>query len=170
MKAPGSYRQLILSAAKRVHDAGVRLKVNTVVSSCNWREDLTDLYMALSPAKLKFLQFTEVAGENTDEAPALRITTEQFAQFVERHRSLQSLGIWVVPEPEVTVLRSYVMINPGGRVFQVGPVGHVVSQPVLDVGLESAIEEVGGYDRRSFESRGGNVDALTLRLGRRDER
>lgn len=170
VKEPGSYRQLILSAADRVHDAGVRLKVNTVVSACNWQEDLTGLYLALSPAKLKLLQFTEVPGENAEEAPALRVTTEQFAQFVDRHRSLVSLGIWVVPEAEVTVLRSYVMINPSGRVFQVGPVGHVVSQPVIDVGLEAAIEQAGGYDRPSFEGRGGNVGALTLRLGRRDER
>lgn len=169
-KASASYRQLILGAATRVHAAGVRLKVNTVVSAHNWQEDLTSLYRELSPAKLKFLQFTEVPGENTNDALDLRVSTEQFAHFVERHRTLACLGIWVVPEPEATVLRSYVMINPTGCVFQVGGVKHVVSQPVLDIGLEAALEQVGGYDRRSFESRGGNVGAMTLRVGRADDR
>jgi len=36
----------------------------------------------------------------------------------------------------------------------------VKSEPVIEVGLERALGQVGGYDRGAFVARGGHADAL----------
>lgn len=156
----GSYVEHIASTAARVHAVGAGLKINTVVTRLNLDANLTTLCRRLRPDKLKLLQFVSVEGENADRAPELAVTAEEFERFVDRHRPLERAGIWVQPESSDTITTSYIMVDPSGRLFQHQNGKHVRSRPLTEVSLESALRDVGGYDREVFEARGG---ALTVR-------
>jgi radical S-adenosyl methionine domain-containing protein 2 len=159
-----SYREHVERVACRAHAAGVRLKVNTVVTSLNVSEDLGPLIVGLRPVKWKALQFVHVPGENDRAAAALQVKFDEFRRFVERHRCVERAGIWMVAESAATIRTTYVMVDPLGRLFQNGPHGYALSAPLLEVGLAAAMAEVGGYDRAAFEARGGHVDVLRLPL------
>jgi radical S-adenosyl methionine domain-containing protein 2 len=143
---------------------GTDLKVNTVVTRLNLGEDLRSTLARIRPVKWKPLQFTSVIGENEDRAAELEVTREEFEGFVARHRAeLEAAGIVVAPETETDVRSTYVMIDPSGRVFSTWSGTKRFSRPVLEVGLEAAVAEVGGYDRERFLARGGDVDVRSLR-------
>jgi radical S-adenosyl methionine domain-containing protein 2 len=149
----------------RAQAAGVVLKINTVVTAVNIDEELAPTIVELRPYKWKPMQFTHVPGENDGQAAALRVTSTAYDEFVARHRPpIEAAGAWVQPESSEVINSTYVMIDPMGRVFQVGPQGHVRSEPVLQVGLTRAIEQAGGYDRARFVERGGHVDVKRLRV------
>lgn len=164
-----SYVQKIIATADRVHAAGRKLKVNSVICSLNASEDLSALYRRLHPHKLKLLQFTRVENENADAAAALEISPEAFRAFVRRHKSIDLDVSWIEAEDDSTIAKTYVMIDPSGRAFQHAPGGHRVSDPVLDVGLAPAMEQAGGYDRAAFERRGGHVSIPEVIRMKRDE-
>ncbi len=157
-----SYREFIINLAERTKKLGVRLKINTVVTALNTDEDLSDLYLALRPEKVKLLQFTEVFGENESNADKLRVSDEQFQQFADRHAHLRLEGIWVEPEPASTIASTYVMIDPSGRLFQHNGNGHTFSRPLTECSLTEAMHETGGYNRQRFEDRGGHRDVRSL--------
>lgn len=163
-RLPGgrSYVAHIADVAGRVHAAGVRLKLNTVVTRLNLHEDLADIVIALRPTKWKPMQVVRVPGENDAMAPGLEISAEEFGEFVDRHERVAEAGIWYEPESAATIRTTYVMVDPSGRVFQHGPAGHLLSEPVVEVGLAHAMNQVGGYDRAEFERRGGHVDVRRL--------
>lgn len=157
------YLATVRDLARRAHAAGARLKLNTVVCALNADEDLASLVQGLSPWKWKPLQFTEVVGENDAAASSLQVSRQCFDGFVARHRAaLAGTPIWFAPESDATIRRTYVMIDPEGRVFQHGADGHRVSAPIEAVGFVRAVAEVGGYDRDAFLARGGDVDVRRL--------
>jgi radical S-adenosyl methionine domain-containing protein 2 len=158
----GSYREHIEAVARRVHRAGVTLKINAVVTALNVGEDLSALYRGLRPWKVKLLQFDEVVGENDDVAPGLRVTREQFEAFVRRHASLAADGIWVQPESEEMLASTYAMLDPAGCVRQQTRTGLRTSRPLNEIDLPEALAEVGGYDRAGFVARGGRVNVRRL--------
>ncbi len=49
---------------------------------------------------------------------------------------------------------SYVMVDPLGRFFGNATGRHVYSQPILDVGVDAALAQV-GFVPTKFEARGG---------------
>jgi len=158
-----SYVDHAMAVAARTHRAGAQLKVNTVVTAINTSEDLTSVLVHMRPFKWKPLQFTHVPGENDAEADTLCVGENQFQAFVQRHRNaLEAAGIWVASEPDDVVRSSYVMIDPGGRMFRSDSPGYATSDPVLQVGLETALKQVGGYDRAAFLQRGGHIDVRRL--------
>ncbi len=139
------------------------LKLNTVVSRLNLHVDLVAALRELEPSKWKPLQFTVVVGENEHRAEALSITRAEFDAFVARHREQLPASIWVAPEEDDTVRSTYVMVDPSGRLFSTATGGKLFSAPILDVGLERAFAQVGGYDRERFVARGGHVDVVQRR-------
>ncbi len=157
-----AYLEAACDLARRTHAAGVRLKVNTVVCSLNVDENLVPLILELRPVKWKPLQFTFVAGEHGEAARSLAISGVAFDRFVDRNRAVERAGVWLAPERDTTIQKTYVMLDPMGRVFQHGPHGHILSPPVTEVGLTRALETVGGYDRWAFLDRGGDVDVRRL--------
>ncbi|MBL8913078.1 MAG: viperin family antiviral radical SAM protein [Archangium sp.] len=155
----GSYAVFIGLRAARVRALGRALKINTVVTQLNVRQDLRAMFRRLRPVKVKLLQFRQVIGENDKNAAALEVSPTEFESFVERHLELRREGIRVQPESADVLGSSYVMINPEGRLFQNGPNGRYLhSAPVIEIGFEAALAEVGGYDRAAFVGRGGDLD------------
>ena len=159
-----SYREHVEVVASRARKFEVRLKINTVVTSLNVRENMGPLLLSLRPVKWKPMQFVHVPGENDPDAAALQVTSDEFRGFMERHRCVEDAGIWTVAETAATIRTTYVMVDPLGRLFQNGPDGYLRSPPLLAVGLDVAMSAVGGYDRAAFEARGGHVDVRRLPL------
>ena len=144
----------IVSEIKR---RGIRLKINTVVTSETWREDFTDFIRSANPERWKILQALAVKGQNDSQIANFEITTEQFEMYVQRNRSVENAGISVVPENNELMTESYVMIDPAGRFFDNAQGTHTYSHPILDVGVEEALKDVSINPKR-FLQRGGQYD------------
>lgn len=97
--------------AKVIHECGIHLKINTVVSSLNLCEDLSALYRVLKPEKIKLFQMHLIDGINNRAEP-YRITKGEFEGFCEHLKSFNSV---IVAEPCGSMENSYLMINPEGK-------------------------------------------------------
>ena len=129
-----TYQQL----AALVHEARLRLKVNTVVSSVNAGEDLRAFIRRLSPERWKVLRAIAVRGQNDGAIEPMLCTDEEFTAFVERHRELANERIGYAPEDTEDIVGSYAMVDPAGRFFDDAERTHRYSAPLLQVGLDSA--------------------------------
>ena len=96
---------------KAIHDCGIDLKINTVVSRHNLDEDLSELYRVLSPKKIKLFQMHLIDGIN-DQSKPHEITENEFVYFCERHKTFESV---LVAEPCGSMENSYLMVNPEGE-------------------------------------------------------
>ncbi|MEV4254099.1 viperin family antiviral radical SAM protein [Spirillospora sp. NPDC049652] len=144
------YRELCES----VSAAGVRLKINTVVSSVNWTEDLTGFVTAVRPERWKIFQVLPVQGQNTGSVEGLQVSPEQFERFVARSTAVERHGVHVVTEDNQAMVGSYAMVDPAGRFFDATGGGYRYSEPILRVGVERALAQV-HISRDKFLARGG---------------
>lgn len=111
----------------------LRLKINTVVNTLNFDEDMSKLIRDLDPEKWKVLRMLPTV---TDE---LNISDAQFAAFIERHAALSPCI-----EDNADMTKSYIMIDPHGRFFQndMDQRGYRYSHPIIDVGAKEAFSQV----------------------------
>lgn len=159
------YRQRIRWAK----EAGLRLKVNTVVNALNWREDIGDFIVETAPVRWKLLQVTSVKGQNDEGFSSMEINREQFLAFVTRHERVRALGILMVPEQVEAIHGSYVMVSPDGRFFDSAQGVHHYSDVILKVGLREAFAQV-AFDAAKFRERGGDYDPFTGASASSDDR
>lgn len=143
---------------RRLHNHRVRLKLNTVVTSLNWHEDMTDFVRRARPERWKVFQVLPIDGQNTGTVEPLLISPDQFRSFVDRHRGLASHGcLTVAAESNEDMTGSYAMIDPLGRFFSNVGGRYVYSPPILDVGVAAAFSAV-AFDPARFDARGGRYD------------
>lgn len=142
------------SLASACREAGVRVKLNTVVTALTWEEDMSELVRAISPERWKVFQVLRVEGQNDGRVEPLLITDAQFQAFITRHRDVGVPGMQLVAEDNDAMTDSYVMVDPLGRFF--GNTGGVqtYSEPILEVGIRAALAQV-GYRTEKFLARGG---------------
>ncbi|MBZ4331490.1 viperin family antiviral radical SAM protein [Corallococcus sp. AS-1-12] len=131
-----------LTLAERIRAAGMRLKVNTVVTNLNAGEDQTAFLRELRPERWKLLRVLSVEGQNTGKVEPLFCPREDFEAFVARHRGLERDGIVLVPEDNEDMRGSYAMVDPAGRFFDNVQGGHRYSAPILQHGLDAAWSQV----------------------------
>lgn len=136
---------------------GIRLKINTVVTSATWEENFADFISAANPERWKILQALAVDGQNDGRIDKYAVDTAQFERYVERNRSVESEGIVVVPENNEMMTGIYIMVDPAGRFFDNTQGAHTYSRPILDIGIADALREVSVYAER-FRQRGGRYD------------
>jgi radical S-adenosyl methionine domain-containing protein 2 len=149
----GDYESLVV----RLRRMGVKVKLNTVVTSLNAGEDLTSLVRRLRPERWKVLRVLPVEGQNSGRVEPLLCTDEAFQDFVARHRHLEKEGVVMTPEDNEDMRGSYAMVDPAGRFFENTRGFHHYSDPVLDVGMEVAWSQV-RFSLERFEQRGGRYD------------
>ena len=137
-----------------IKQLGIRLKINTVVTSETWQEDFTNFIRLAKPERWKILQVLPVRGQNDGHIADLEITTEQFEAYVQRNRIVEDDEIIVVPENNELMTTSYIMVDPAGRFFDNDRGTHTYSRPILDVGVEKALKNVLVNTKRFLE-RGG---------------
>ncbi|TAK27425.1 MAG: hypothetical protein EPO40_17555 [Myxococcaceae bacterium] len=137
------------------HERGVHLKVNTVVTALNCDEDMGGLLLALRPERWKVFQVFRVKGQNVGRVKPLLGSRERFEAFVVRHAALAAAGITVVVSVNNDAIEdSYVMVDPLGRSYGNHDGRHVVSAPILSVGVQEALRGV-GLSEAKFDSRDG---------------
>lgn len=146
-----------LEIVNKIKRCGMRLKINTVVTSMTWQDDFTHFIRLAKPERWKLLQVLPVKGQNDAHIDELAITTEQFEQYVKSNRVVENEGIDVVPESNKMMTGSYVMVDPAGRFFDNTQGAHTYSSPILDVGVEKALKGI-SVDAGRFLQRKGQYD------------
>ena len=141
----------------RIKRNGIRLKINTVVTSATWEEDFADFIRAANPERWKILQALAVDGQNDGRIDKYAVSVAQFERYVERNRSVESEGIVVVPENNEMMTGSYIMVDPAGRFFDNTQGAHTYSSPILEVGIADALKEV-SVNAERFRQRSGRYD------------
>ncbi len=143
-----------LSRSQRLRGRGVRLKLNTVVSSQNADEDMSSFVSLMRPERWKILQALPVNGQNNSRIARLQVDLDRFDAYVRRHSHLQENGIAVVAERNEDITGSYAMVSPDGRFFDNVDHRHVYGDRILDVGVRTAWSRT-RFDHRRFDRRGG---------------
>jgi radical S-adenosyl methionine domain-containing protein 2 len=146
-----------LTLCREVTSFGIFLKINTVVSRANWREDMVGLITRARPIRWKAMQILPIAGQNSRTIGTLSITDEQFWSFVDRHRSIEHHGVAFIGECNDQMIGSYAMVDPAGRFFDNIKGTYTYSAPILLCGIHAAIQEV-SISREKFLARGGLYD------------
>ena len=134
--------------AKAIHNCGIDLKINTVVSRLNLDEDLSELYRVLSPKKIKLFQMHLIDGIN-DQAKPYEIKEREFLTFCDRHKAFDSV---IVAEPCGSMENSYLMVNPEGK-FQLNNNGSYQTFGDLNTTSLSEILKTAPLDSEKFGSR-----------------
>lgn len=143
-----------IALADLARAAGVRVKLNTVVTALTCDEDMSALVRRIRPERWKVFQVLPVEGQNDGSVEDLLISPEAFEAFVERHRHLAAEGYAPIVEDNDAMRGSYVMIDPLGRFYGNATGSHVYSEPILRVGVARALEQV-GFSPDKLRARGG---------------
>jgi radical S-adenosyl methionine domain-containing protein 2 len=155
-RGSGDQVRKLYQIAEWCRQYGVLFKLNTVVNKLNVDEDMNDHIAALRPFRWKCFQVLIVRGENdSDEtlrnAHKFTISDAEFEAFCERHRGQKCL----VPEPNRLMAKSYLILDEYLRFLD--RTGKQPSKPILEVGVEKALESV-FWDEDAFVERGGLYD------------
>jgi radical S-adenosyl methionine domain-containing protein 2 len=153
-RGAGHYVRDSLALFDFVREQHIRIKLNSVITSLNWHEDLSGLVRQVRPERWKVFQVLAIHGQNDGAIEPLLITDEQFHSFVVRHAGLAAEGLAPIPENNEAMTGSYLMIDPLGRFFDnVG--GRLnFSRPILEVGIEEALHDV-QFSLVRLQKRGG---------------
>ena len=150
-----------LRLVERLRAAGIRIKLNTVVSRANQHEAMVGLVAAIRPERWKILQVLPVEGQNDADIERFVVSPEAFAAYVDRQRASLDADVTIVPETNDDVRGTYAMIDPAGRFFDNVDGHHRYSRPILEVGITQAWAEV-GFFRAGYERRGATYDWAPL--------
>jgi len=130
------------------------LKINTVVNRFNLSEDLYDFILYSKTERWKVFQVLPIKGENDQHIEDLKISSEEFDSYLERH---MRLGKILVPERNEDMTGSYAMVDPAGRFYENSTGSLLYSKPILEVGVHAAYEQA-HPDSEKFLKRGGLYD------------
>lgn len=131
-------------------------KVNTVVNSQNYNEDMGDFIKYSKPKRWKIFQVLPITGQNDLYIDEFKITDEQFNWFLNTHSHLQGITK-LVSENNNEMRSSYAMVDPAGRFYDNTKGTYHYSKPILEIGVKKAIKQV-DYDFNKFISRDGQYD------------
>ncbi len=110
--------QRALEIARIANSMGYGIKLNTVVTSANYSDDMTAVVKEINPTRWKIFQVLKIEGENDGRVDALLVSESRFEDYINRHLvSLESTSIQVVPENNEAMLGTYAMIDALGRVY-----------------------------------------------------
>jgi radical S-adenosyl methionine domain-containing protein 2 len=146
-----------LARGDQVKNSGSRLKINTVVTSANWQEDLASFIIEIRPLRWKVMKVLPVEGQNSGSVERLLTHDRQFDAFVARHEQVERSGITLIPERNDAMTESYAMVDPAGRFFDNSRGRYSYSKPILSCGVSTALEQV-SISREKFLTRGGLYD------------
>jgi radical S-adenosyl methionine domain-containing protein 2 len=153
----GSHVAITERAFKRLHEVNehlslnIKLKLNTVVTKKSLTDDWTDFIRKNGVERWKVFKVLKIEGENDDSFDELEVTDAEFEEFKARHAEVAEV---MVTENNDEMTSSYIMTTPDGRFFQNTDGRYSKSQPILDVGVQTALEEV-GFNFEQFCRRGG---------------
>jgi radical S-adenosyl methionine domain-containing protein 2 len=130
------YRQRI----EWVKQSGMRLKINTVVSSANRDENFTRFINDAAPERWKVFQVLPIENANRGAVDRFLISPDEFSRFLNNNGTVKSP---LIPESNSDMIDSYVMIDPQGRLYSNTDNIHRYSDPVYRCPLKQALKEAG---------------------------
>ena len=139
-----NYRKLI----KVINKYDYKLKINTVVNKYNKDEDLSSFIAWSEPDRWKVFQALPVKGQNDKQFEEVKVSDEEFNQFVKRHQHLNP-----VVENNEAMLNSYLLIDYMGRFFEGGK-EYKYSDSILNNNVEECLNQI-SHNREMFLERGG---------------
>jgi len=155
-RGTGNHLKHVERVATLCRKYGIRFKLNTVVNSYNWKEDMNEKVKELNPFRWKVFQCLLLADENSGEdtirdARTFLISDEQFKYFTDTH----SQNSCLVAESNDVMTNSYLLLDEYMRFLDKD--AKITSASILNVGVEAALKEV-RFDEESFHSRNGIYD------------
>ena len=148
----GELVQLTQVAASK----GIRIRINTVVTSMNHNEVSLPFIRAARPERWKILRYLEIVGENDQNSSLLSVTEEAFNSFLANNQPVPQ-GTTLVPQYNDSLLGSYIMIDPLGLFIDNTRGRYRVSEPILTIGVGEALQQI-KYSYTKFVARGGLYD------------
>lgn len=140
----------------KVKKYGYGLKINTVVNRQNYKETMTSFIHYANPKRWKVLQVLPIIGQNDTKIDDLTISEKEFQLFLDNHSTVVN-KINIIPETNIQIKGSYVMVDPAGRFFDNSTGKYKYSKPILKSGVGEALIEM-NYDLLKFISRNGLYD------------
>ena len=133
-----SHVDLIKNRSKLIKKYGINLKINTVLTNLNWKEDMTGLILELEPIRWKIFEVTYIRNVNDS--------------FFDKHKNLHSWQIQVfkkrheyfnpILEKQRSIIESYCMITPDGRFYQNSKHIHNYSDSILKAGIVESFNQI----------------------------
>lgn len=144
-------REALVKICKEIKKCGIKLKINTVVSKLNCKENFADFNNEVEADKIKVFQMCHVKGVN-DKARQYKISQVEFESFCNNNQT----AIIMVVESESDMQSSYLMINNYGD-FILNDNGEYKSYGNILKEKLSALIKKSNFDGLKFEKRyGGN--------------
>ena len=126
-----------INLCKMIKQSGCKLKINTVVSKLNLKEDFNDFYKQVSPDRIKLFQILKPAGLLKYNYDDLLISKSQFKEFVEMHSKYKDT---ICSEDNELMFNSYFILN-GEGCFMDNKTG-VLGKSLLSTDVEEALQGV----------------------------
>jgi radical S-adenosyl methionine domain-containing protein 2 len=147
----GDHVRRIIELADAVHEEGINLKINTVITRLNYTEDIRPLIEKLKPLRWKIFQVLHIQGQNDSHFYKLSVTKEQFDHFRLINQNCPGKTVAVF-EKNHDMIDSYFMISPGGRIFTNHDKTNDTLIPLKQIS-KARISQL--LDIRKYEKRGG---------------
>jgi len=145
---PYSHINLIKNRVELINKYSIRLKINTVVTSLNWDEDLTDLISLLHPKRWKIFELTLLNNAKCSFLSKFEsIKRWQFDKFIQTHKNLNP----IIESNDISN-ESYLMITPNGKFFQNWYGEYYYSDSILEIGAMNAFEQI-KFSYENFKTR-----------------
>ena len=142
-RGKGRHIESLKKVSEWCKKAGIKFKINTVVTSLNWQQDMTKEIMSLDPFRWKVFQVLLVYGEN-DGKPGMQdllISGAKFDDFCDRHAKV--LGSVLVKENNDDMRSSYLVLDEYMRFLDCSTYEKIPSPSILDVGVQAALKKSG---------------------------
>ena len=153
-----SHVQLIKQKIKLIKEFEIAIKINSVVNPLNWDENLTEFIQFINPLRWKVFEVHYLKGINDNFFTEFgNLELWQFQSFIGRHRQLNP-----VYESSKMILDSYCMITPDGRFYQDTNHQHNYSQPILDIGVIEAFQQIDYLENKYHERNGEYFKKLRI--------
>jgi len=128
----------------------IKFKMNTVVNSVNYKEDLSSFVEVAKPKRWKVFQVLPIKNQN-ETIDDLLIDRDLYEEFILRQKDKD--GVLVAEDNEL-MINSYLMIDPLGRFFDNTNYTLNYSDSILEVGFKEAMGQI-SISTDKYYARGG---------------
>ncbi len=140
------YYSLIMT----IKNYGYRLKINTVVNFYNRDENMNNFIKWANPDRWKVFQALRIEGQNQEQFEEIKCSDADFDKFIFNHQEQNSL----VPESNLAMTGSYLLIDPQGRLFENSKGTHTYSNSIINNDFNDCLSQI-NLNREMFIKRGG---------------
>ena len=127
-----------------IRENGISLKINTVVSSLNYTDDLNSFIREASPDRWKLLKIKKLEN-NVYDNTALLINDAQFDNFVNCHKNVPHIV-------ERSMANTYIMIDALGNLVDTGSDKNTPIANLLNTSFSEAFKQM-NFDMKNYQVR-----------------